>query len=121
MHAPLLQTGEKGLPVLVDLDQDGVGDLARQGSVAFMGFEAVEDLCIGQVLAFMDVDLPNLVRRLVVEVFGSKSSGIDSHIARIALRNDMLLNQLHPRAPVSIHPRRALFCVWLALRAVRRY
>src|SRR6266702_5268436 len=106
MHAPLLQTGEKGLPVLVDLDQDGVGDLARQGSVAFM-----------------DVDLPNLVRRLVVEVFGSKSSGIDSHIARIALRNDMLLNQLHPRAPVSIHPRRALFCVWLAiaLRAVRRY
>ena len=59
----------------------------------------MEDLSVRERLAFTNVGLPNLIGGLIVEVFRSKSSGINGPIAWITLSNDVLLNELHDDSP----------------------
>jgi hypothetical protein len=55
----------------------------------------MKDFGIGQVLAFVDICLTNLVGRLIVEILGGEGGSIDHTIARVSFRDDMLLNDLH--------------------------
>src|SRR5689334_1143789 len=68
---------EKRDPVLMQQDQDGIGDPGRQRLVAVQGLDAMEDFRIGQVRALMKEGLTNLVVRLVIQIFGGKGTSIN--------------------------------------------
>ena len=50
------------------LNQDGVAHFAGERAVGFVVLEPMKDFGIGQVLPLMEVRLPNLVVRLVIQV-----------------------------------------------------
>ena len=83
----------------MEQDQDGIGHLGRQGLIIVHVFDAMEDFRVGQVLTLVDEGLTNLIVRLIVEVFGSKSSRINGSITRISCADQMLLNQVHAVPP----------------------
>lgn len=91
---------EKGHPVGVQLDQDGIGDFARQRTIGFVVFQAVKDGRVGQVGALLKKMLANLVVGLIIQVFGSQSSLINSRKTWITLADQMLFNQSHWFPPV---------------------
>ena len=95
MLIPLSECVSQRPPVPVDENEDGVGNFPGKGLVAVKMLHAVEHFRVGEVFPFMDVCLTKLIVHLTVEIFRSKSSGINGRIARIALCNDMLLNKLH--------------------------
>ena len=89
---PLFETLPKCLPSLIDLDQNGVGDLAGQGLITFQMLSSMEQFRIGQILAFVNVGLSDVVGGLIVEIFSSKSRGINGRIARIMLCDTVLFD-----------------------------
>lgn len=80
-------------PILVDSDQDGIGDLAGECLIAVEMFDPVEDFSIRQPDAFMDEGLTIVVRDLIIEVLGGEGRSIESRISRIALLDTMLLDE----------------------------
>jgi len=52
----------------------------------------MEQFRVGQILAFVNVGLSDLVGGLIVEIFSSKSSGINGRIARIILCDTVLFD-----------------------------
>lgn len=86
---------QKTEPILVQLDQDGGTDLARQRLIAFMLLQATKDFCIRQVFPLKNESLPDLVIGLVIQVFGGKCRCIEQAVAWIVLANEMPFNKLH--------------------------
>jgi len=78
---PLFEALAEGFPGLLDLDQNGIGNFPGEGLIAFQMLYAMEDFRVWQIFSLMDVGLSNLIRGLIVKVFGSKSSGINGLIA----------------------------------------
>src|ERR1051326_2967983 len=81
-------------PILMEQDQNGIGQLGRQCLVAVHPFDAMEDVRVGQVFALMNEGLSNLVVRLVVHILGGKGGGIDARILRMLFFDQVALNQL---------------------------
>jgi hypothetical protein len=94
------ECGKKRHPVLVEQDQDGIGHLGGQRLVAVQVLEAMEDLRVGEVRAFVNEGLTNLVIRLIVQVFRGKGGGIDACIVRMIFSDEVALNQLHREPPM---------------------
>ena len=91
---------EKSHPILVNQDQNGVGNFSRKCLITFHVLDAVKDFRIRQVLPFMDECLTNLIGGLIVQVLGSKRGSIERGIARITLADQMLLDEFHRFPPV---------------------
>ena len=79
----------------MQLDQDGVTDFGRQGTVGFMGLDLVKDLYIVEVDSLKDEGLTHQVIGSVKEVFGGKGGLVDLGKPGIILVNDGLFYQLH--------------------------
>ena len=71
---PLLEALSKRLPRSIDLDQNGVGDLAGQGLITFQMLDPMEQFPVGQRLAFVDVGLSDVVGGLIVEILAAKAA-----------------------------------------------
>ncbi len=82
-------------PGLIELDQHLITDFARQGLVGFRGLDQMIDSGVVEVDVLEEEGLTHRVVGQVPEVFGGKGHPIDPLEARIALADDMLLNQLH--------------------------
>src|SRR5690349_1441085 len=91
---------KKGDPVLMEQDQDGIGNFGRQRLITVQVLEAMEDFRVGQVPAIMDEGLAYLVVRLIIQVFGGKGGGIDKCILRMVLCDPVALNELHLEPPL---------------------
>ena len=76
----------------MDQDQDRVADFGRKRTIAFQMLDPMEQFRVGERLAFVNVGLSDLVSGLIVEIFSSKSSGINGPIARIMLFDNVLLD-----------------------------
>ena len=74
--------------------------------------DSMEDLRVRQVLALMDICLPDLIGSLVVEVLGGEGGGINGLVTAIGTRNHVLLNELRPQPPMLLQC--VPTCVWLA-------
>src|SRR5260370_24026428 len=77
MLLPLLEAFAEGFPVLVNQDQNGIGDLAGESLIAVKLLHPMEDLGRGEILALMDECLPHLVGGLVIQVLRGKRGGIN--------------------------------------------
>jgi hypothetical protein len=95
MLFPLFESIAKGPPVLVDQDQNGIGNFPGQSLITLQVFHAMEHFRVGQVLPLVDESLSQLVHDLIIQVLGSKCGLINDSIARIAFANEMLFHQLH--------------------------
>src|SRR5258708_32329453 len=109
---PIRLTGSKeGTPVLVELAQDVIRNLARQGRIGVRMLDEMEECSVTQIAALKDEGLPYQIIRRVVEVLGSKGSGVNHGKAAVAAADDVLFNQLHrcPPRPLSLlHNRHCL-------------
>src|SRR5260370_9009409 len=92
MLFPLLEALAEGFPILVNQDQDGVGNFARQSLIALQILHAMKNLRVGQVFSLMDERLSNLVGGLVIQVFRAKCSFINIAKARTPSAPQMLFN-----------------------------
>ena len=79
---------------MVELNENGITDFARQGTIGLMLFQAMKDGRVGQVGSLVNEGLPDVVIGLVVEVFGGKSCPINDGKARIMMTNEMSFDQL---------------------------
>jgi hypothetical protein len=86
---------EKGHPILVNQDQNGIRDFARKCSITVHMLDAMEDFSIREVLLLMEERLADLIGRLVVQVFGSKCDSIDTGITRITFADEMPFHEFH--------------------------
>jgi hypothetical protein len=93
---------EKGNPILMQEDQDGIGNFPREGLITLHAFDTMKDCCIGQVFSLMDISLSDLVIRLIVQVLGSKSRIIDDLPARIIAPDQVLFHQLQDFPPLLV-------------------
>jgi hypothetical protein len=80
---------------VVKLNQDGVTDFARQGTIGLMLFQAMEDGSVGQIGSLVNEGLPDVVIGLVIEVLGGKGRLINGGKACILMTNEMSFDQLH--------------------------
>ena len=88
-------------PILVDSDQDGIGNLAGEGLIAIEILDPVVDCRIRQPDALMDEGLAIVVRNLIIEVFGGECRSIKGRIARITFLDTMLFDELQGTPPSS--------------------
>src|SRR5262249_30895619 len=98
-------------PVLMEQDQDGIGDFGGQSLVAVHMLDAMEDCRVGKVFVFVNEGLTNLIVRLIIQIFGGKCGGIDARKVRMVLADPVALNQLHREPPM---PREFCGCLWCA-------
>ena len=98
---PRFETMAKGVPILVDQDQDGVRNLAGEGLIAIQVLDPVEDFCIRYPDPGVDVGLAKVVGGLIVEVLRGEGRSVDSRIVGTALLDTMLLDELHWWPPSS--------------------
>src|SRR6266487_4445050 len=66
-----------------------------------MGLHTPLHFVVVEVLAFMNVGLPDKVQSSIVQVFGGKRRCIDDAVAWITPANHVLLNELHGCCPLS--------------------
>ncbi len=64
--------------------------------------QAMKDFRIRQIVSFVDEGLPNLVIRLIVQVFGSKGRLVNRHETCIICTNEMLSTNCIRLPPVSV-------------------
>jgi hypothetical protein len=76
MDCPLLESGEKRLPVVVKLLENPLRDLARESAVVRVGFHELVELLIREVVLLEDGLLAQEVVDSVVGVLGEEASGI---------------------------------------------
>ena len=77
---PLFEALSEGFPIFIDLDQNGVGNLPGESLITFQLLQTMEDLRVGERLAFMNINLPNLINNLIIKVFRSKNNDINDSI-----------------------------------------
>ena len=77
---------------MIQLHQDLLAYLCRERFVRFMRLHAPLHFIVVQVLALMDIGLPDKVQSSIVQVLGLEGCCIDHSVARVALVNDMLLD-----------------------------
>ncbi|WP_040445607.1 hypothetical protein [Ktedonobacter racemifer] len=80
---------------MVELNEDGITDFAREGTIGLVVFQAMEDGSVGQVGSLVNEGLSDLVIGLVIEVLGGKGCSINDGKACILMTNEMSFDQLH--------------------------
>src|SRR5258708_21192918 len=102
---PIRLTGSKeGTPVLVELAQDVIRNLARQGRIGVRMLDEMEECSVTQIAALKDEGLPYQIIRRVVEVLGSNGGGVNHGKAAVAASHYGPVNQLHRRPPPPLSP-----------------
>nr|WP_244422414.1 hypothetical protein [Ktedonobacter racemifer] len=80
---------------MVKLNQDGVTDFARQGTIGLMLFQAMIDGGVGEIGPLVNEGLPDVVIGLVVQVFRGKGRLVNESKACIMVTDEMSFDQLH--------------------------
>lgn len=80
---------------MVNLDQDLIGDLGRQGAIFGGVFEEVISTAVAQVAIFKNEGLAHQVIRLIIQILGGESGLINPVEIQLTLVNVMLFDQLN--------------------------